>query len=176
MLEIKYYPSKDDPMWNAEVEKLIPYMDGFGLDVGCGKRTVYPEMKRLDIDPTKEPDYCSSMDKIPAEDETFHFVSAVHAFEHVEDQKATLKEWLRVLKPRGYILIVHPDVKFTGKQKPLKDNPSMQEDPYNKHYDERTLDEMVEWMTENQNIGYTLIDYGVACGNWSFYIILRKTA
>jgi len=109
-MEIQYYPSKEDFMWNDEVTKILPYTDGQGIDVGCGGRSIRADIKRVDIDPDKEPDILCSGDEIPVSDESFNFVVAQHILEHFEDQDKALKEWLRILKPGGYLLIIHPDI------------------------------------------------------------------
>lgn len=169
-----YYPDPKDEMYNYEVECLLPYVTGDGLDIGCGGRSITPEMKTLDIDPKKEPDIVAGMDNIPCPDESFDYVVAQHALEHIDDQEKALTEWVRILRKGGYILIIHPDVQYTGVQKPIADNPGLQNDPYNKHYHERTLNQFIEFIMPLQRIGFTLVDSGVAMGNWSFYIILRK--
>jgi predicted SAM-dependent methyltransferase len=173
-MNIKYFPVTDDTMWNNEVSKILPYCDGKGLDIGAGARSINKEIKRLDIDPKKEPDILCSGDNIKVPDNTFDFIVAQHALEHFEDQEKTIKEWLRVVKPGGYINIIHPDVQYTKPQKEVGANPSLQKDPYNKHYHERTLLEFVKWISSLKRLGFAVIAYGEAQMSWSFYCILRK--
>ncbi len=164
-----------DQNWNVEVSKILPYIDGRGLDIGCGRRSINKDIKRVDIDPLKEPDILAPGDKIPVKDNEFDFVVSQHSFEHFVDQDKTLKEWLRVIKPRGIIAIIHPDVEFTEQQKLAPSNPSLLDDPFNKHYHERTLINFVSWAKNRTKYGYKILDSGVALGKWSFYIILQKT-
>ncbi|MEO0329228.1 MAG: class I SAM-dependent methyltransferase [Pseudomonadota bacterium] len=42
-------------------------------------------------------------------DNTFDFVHSSHCLEHVHDPFEALKNWLRVLKPGGYIVVTIPD-------------------------------------------------------------------
>lgn len=173
-MEIKYYPLKDDNLWNEEVTKILPYTDGQGLDIGCGGRSIKPEIKRLDIDPDKNPDILASGDKIPVDDESFDFVVAQHVLEHFEDQDKALKEWLRIIKKGGYILIIYPDVTHTGKQLPPEENPDLKSHPYNKHYHEKSYTEFLTWLAERTNYGFILVDSGEAGAGWSFYAVVRK--
>jgi len=175
-MAVNYYPLDDDNLWNEEVAKLLPYTDGNGLDIGCGGRSIKPEIKRLDIDPEKRPDILASGDDIPVDDAWFDFVVAQHVLEHFADQDKALKEWLRIIKPGGYILIIHPDVTYTGKQLPPEANPDLKLHPYNKHYYERNYSEFLTWLNDRTSYGFTLVDAGTACIGWSFYAILRKTA
>ena len=174
MTNIKYYPEGGDRMWNEECSKIAPYIDGVGLDVCCGARSLNREAVRVDIDPKKEPDILCSADELPLEDESVDYVYSIHGFEHLPDQQKTLKEWLRVVKKGGYIAIVHPDVQYTGAQKPLADNPGLQYDPHNKHYVEETQDQFIDFLHRNRSLPFTLVDFGEAQKGWSFFVVLRK--
>lgn len=173
-MNIKYYPCDDDLYWNKEVESILAYVDGIGLDVGCGGRSIDKDIMRLDLDPKNEPDIVASMSDIPMPDESFDFLVAQHAFEHIEDQEATLKEWLRVVKKGGYIIIIHPDVQFTGTQKPPEHNEVLRNNAYYKHFHERTFDQFTEYIATLQYLGFSVVSSGVALGQWSFQFVLRR--
>lgn len=173
-MKITYYPDPNDIIYNNEAEKILPYMYGNGLDIGCGCRSIDPKIKRLDINPDNLPDIVASMDKIPLPDESLDYIVAQHVFEHIENQQDTLVEWLRVLKKGGFILIIHPDVEYTGIQKPPDDDPNLPKNLYNKHYHERTLEQFIEFIVPLERLGFHLVDSGIAQENWSFYVILRK--
>jgi predicted SAM-dependent methyltransferase len=160
-------------MWNQEVTKIMPYCFGLGVDIGCGRRSITRGIRRLDFDPLKTPDIVASGDAIPVKDSHFDYLVGQHAFEHFEDQEKLLREWLRVVKDNGYVLIIHPDLEFTGPQKPEAYNPSLGEDPFNKHYHERTQAQFEKWIRVRQKYGFKVMDIGPACGNWSFYVVLR---
>lgn len=173
-MEILYYPSKDDFMWNDEICKILPYTDGQGIDIGCGGRSIRPDIKRVDIDPQKEPDICCSGDEIPVPDESFDFVVAQHVLEHFENQDKALKEWLRLLKKGGYLLIIHPDINFTGAQLPPDKNPDLLAHPHNRHYHERYFTEFLSWINNRTQYGFNLMNLGEAAPSWSFFLVLRK--
>jgi predicted SAM-dependent methyltransferase len=175
-MNIKYYPVNDDPNWNYEIAKILPYCDGLGLDIGCGDRTVNKGIKRLDIDPKVKPDICAPGDKTGLPPDSFDFVLSVHSLEHFEDQEKTIKEWLRVLKIKGRIIIIHPDVKYTKKQKEAKYNLSLFDNRYLKHWHERTYANFMAWIASRSAYGYRILAHGVALGNWSFYCVLEKYA
>jgi len=171
---ITYYPSDNDPMWNFEVERLIPWLKGEGADIGCGKRSIHPEIIRVDIDEKVEPDIVASGDELPFLDGTLDFVYGVHAFEHFVDPRKTLTEWLRVVKVGGIVGIVHPDVNFTKKQNPEIDNPGLRDNPFNKHWHEHTQESFLAMLRSFTDLPFRIIDYGAACDHWSFYVILKK--
>lgn len=172
--ETKYYDTETDEMWLLEVECLMPWMSGKGIDVGCGARTFSKDILRVDIDKAVKPDIVASGDKMPLKDEEFDYLISIHSFEHFENPKKVLTEWLRVLKVGGVIGIVHPDINYTKKQNPEIDNAGLRENPYNKHYFEHTPESLIEKLKEWEDLPFRVIDYGVACNEWSFYVILRK--
>ena len=170
--KVIYYPDANDDMWNWECEKLIPYLFGKGVDIGSSVRSIFEEDIRVDIDKKRCPNYCCAGDNLPFKDDEFDYLYSIHSFEHFEDQEKTIKEWKRVIKRGGIIGIVHPDVEFTGVQLPADANPD--KNPYNKHTFERTREEFLKWLKSNNYFGLKLIDSGIACGKWSFFVILKK--
>lgn len=68
---------------------------------------------RLDIDPVNEPDIIGSMLDMPAvASESMDAIYSSHNIEHVyaHEVPLVLKEFLRVLKPEGYVVITCPDL------------------------------------------------------------------
>ncbi|HAA91449.1 MAG TPA: SAM-dependent methyltransferase [Rhodospirillaceae bacterium] len=43
------------------------------------------------------------------EDETYDFVHSSHCLEHLEEPETGLKNWFRILKPEGYLVVTVPD-------------------------------------------------------------------
>lgn len=83
------------------------YMFGNGLDVG-GKgynnaEAILPEATLVDLD---YPNYNGTI--LPFDDNSQNYVYSSHVLEHITDYKASIKEWLRVTKPGGYIITVVP--------------------------------------------------------------------
>lgn len=92
---------------------VVPYVRGQGLDVGCGTRKCWPHM--IGVDHGKDhwgrgdadilTDACSL---VMFADASLNFVFSSHNLEHVVDYKAALKEWWRVLKPGGHLVLYLP--------------------------------------------------------------------
>lgn len=45
---------------------------------------------------------------IPVSDNFYNYLYSSHCLEHISDYKSALKEWFRVVKPGGYLIIVVP--------------------------------------------------------------------
>lgn len=74
-------------------------------------RRQYPEFKGLPFAPVHILSDGQTLEGIP--DASQDFVIANHVIEHMEDPILALKNWLRVLRPRGVIYLVLPDKRFT---------------------------------------------------------------
>lgn len=166
------YPDPNDDMWNQECEVLMPFLFGKCVDIGSSNRSIFENDVRVDIDKERKPDFCCAGDELPFKDEELDCLYSIHSFEHFEDQEKTIKEWTRVIKRGGVIGIVHPDVEFTGVQ--LSPDLNKDKNPFNKHTFERTQKQFLEWLKLNNYFGLKLIDFGEACGRWSFYVVLKK--
>lgn len=163
-----------DGMWQMEAGKIAPWFAGRGADIGCGLRTIKQDTIRVDCDQNVKPEVLCGGDKLPFKDGELDYISSIHSFEHFEDQKAVLKEWLRVVKDGGVVGIVHPDVQYTKRQEERETNESLRNNPFNKHYHECTHEQFINMITTWQDLPFVILDHGVACGNWSFYVVLQK--
>jgi len=98
------------------------------LNVGCGPRQpdklspVFrtPEWReiRLDIDPTVEPDVIATLtDMTVVADASVDAVWSSHNIEHLyaHEVPQALREFRRVLKPEGFLLITLPDLQAVAK-------------------------------------------------------------
>ena len=68
---------------------------------------------RLDIDPANEPDIVGSMlDMVAVQDGSVDAIYSAHNIEHVyaHEVPLVLKEFLRVLKPEGFLIVTCPDL------------------------------------------------------------------
>jgi SAM-dependent methyltransferase len=88
------------------------YFVGNGVDVGAGgdglsrQRDHYPRMGEVrDWDvPDGDGQYLAT---IP--DNSLDFVHSSHCIEHLVDPKVSLENWLRVVKPGGYVVVIGPE-------------------------------------------------------------------
>jgi len=84
----------------------------------------------------------SNLDKI--ESEKYDFLLASHCLEHCANALKTVKEWLRIVKPGGYILLILPDRQYTFDHKrPITTFEHLLDD-YNKKIEENDLTHLNE--------------------------------
>ena len=96
--------------------RLAPYCTGYGLDLGFGGDPIVPHAIGVDM-----PQPYSDVGKLPVQlggdatrlvwfaDGTLDFIFTSHLLEDFVDVGAALREWLRVLKPGGRLIIFCPD-------------------------------------------------------------------
>lgn len=88
------------------------YFVGSGIDVGSGNdplsqyQDFYPLAGSIFSWDRKQGD-AQFVATVP--DGTFEFVHSSHCLEHMHDPKIALQNWLRILKPNGYLICVVPD-------------------------------------------------------------------
>jgi SAM-dependent methyltransferase len=88
------------------------YFVGDGIDIGGfpDPLTIYsdlfPLVKSIKVWDVLDGDaqYMSTI-----KDETFDFVVSSHCLEHLKDPYIGLKNWFRILKPAGYLIVTIPD-------------------------------------------------------------------
>lgn len=101
--------------------ELVPYTRGLGLDIGCGPTKAFDHF--IGIDSRKDtqmfgiqmnPDFtvpdASNLPMFASEQYDFAFSS--HLLEHIEDYKAALKEWWRLVKVGGHLCLYLPHRNF----------------------------------------------------------------
>jgi len=87
-------------------------------DIGAGLRSdplhLTGDVVRFDIDPGKNPDVLCDVLLVPEPDCKFDLVLASHILEHIAMEKAVgaLREWVRILKVGGELVIRVPNVAF----------------------------------------------------------------
>lgn len=97
---------------------IIRYTVGKGLDIGCGMEKVFPHAIGVDsnIDERLFNKRAVGADVV-IEDAVnmpifgsafFDWVFSSHLLEHIEDHKKALKEWWRLVKPGGYLILYLP--------------------------------------------------------------------
>ena len=129
---------------NILYPKLIKYLDGRVLDIGCGLGDFLefrPQTVGIDINPLLI-EYCKKKnldvyqmeyDKIPFEDNTFDSILLDNVLEHINNPKMLLIEIYRSLMSKGKLLIGVP-----GKKGFKRDS------DHKKFYDKNSLINLVE--------------------------------
>jgi len=113
----------DDPMGNEARKvcwELVKWTRGKGLDIGCGPGKTFPHWIGVDncIDEMLFGIKCNPDIRIESAEKLDMFASASmdfcfssHLLEHVPPERVTdtLKEWMRLIKPKGYLVLYLPD-------------------------------------------------------------------
>jgi predicted SAM-dependent methyltransferase/ADP-heptose:LPS heptosyltransferase len=173
---------KDDPQGNEAGKirwEIVKWTRGRGLDIGAGLYRTFPHFITVDnnIDavlfghPMPRPD-------IPVEDgakldcvasASMDFVFSSHMLEHVEEENLVkcLKEWMRVIKPKGYLVLYLPDADEYPKVGEPGANPDHK---WNVTY-LRVCDLM-----KKTGVGWDLVDFQKrnADNEYSLYFVFRK--
>lgn len=96
--------------------EIIPFVRGKGLDLGCGPWKAFPHMIGVDSQAYPGGDganlVCDVTKLEMFADAHFDFVYSSHTLEDQEDTQATLREWWRVLKVGGYLILYLPHKDF----------------------------------------------------------------
>jgi len=106
--------------FDLETQALIAkYCQGNGIDVGCGYQHI-GACVGIDQVPwgvacnaagdLSKADWSFDILNLPIKSDTMDFVFASHVLEHVVDQQKAIAEWLRVLKPEGYLVMLIPHI------------------------------------------------------------------
>ncbi len=97
-----------------------PYVEGSGIDIGSGGNPVVPWAVQFDLPLHKYEEYNADRPDspihlrgdcrdLPFRDGVLDWVHSSHVLEDFEDWRPVLKEWDRVLKVGGFLLIAVPD-------------------------------------------------------------------
>jgi SAM-dependent methyltransferase len=110
----QFRPHDYRPWSRAIVREHLP-QSGVGLEVGVGEWTISPVDRTVLSDGFKSHADNRSIaqvifpaDQIPVEAGTFAFLLSEHVLEHVPNVYRTLKEWNRVLKKDGVLILFLP--------------------------------------------------------------------
>jgi len=100
----------------------VRYTRGQGLDLGCGPSKIWPHAISVDnysdtalFGVQMKPDVVSNVTDLKVfGSASMDWVFSSHVLEHIEPTKVTgtLKEWFRVLKPSGYLVLYLPHRDF----------------------------------------------------------------
>jgi len=102
--------NKDFISWFKQIESVLSYCKGIGLDVGSGGRTIHRNMYRVDKRDSVAPHIVWDAQTLPMfEDNSADFVFSNQSIEHIENTLLAIQEWLRVVKVGGYVNIITID-------------------------------------------------------------------
>lgn len=102
-LELGAETSKARP--RRERDGFFSYVVGEGIDIGCGVDPLTPSCRRWDDDLPNSGD-ATFMRGVA--DESFDWVYSSHCLEHLHHPEIAIRNWWRILKPGGHLLIYVP--------------------------------------------------------------------
>jgi len=183
-----------------ESELAHKYLDGLkGIEIGGGAHNPFNIKDCINVDYTKEMtvfqtrqikdcgeylnvDIVANGDELPFEDDSLDYVLSSHVIEHFKNPIKTLKEWIRVVKPGGYIFTICPHKERTiDRNKPRTTLNELIERDLNPSDDFDDHRHWTIWVTEDMvelcnYLGYNVIEYhdkDDKVGN-GFTVIIKK--
>lgn len=134
------------------IHAFVPSEVGLVLDVGCGNGALFETIgadRVLGVDYCRDglthtrqrfpsvPLTCADAGNLPFASASVDVVVAQHVIEHLPSREAACREWCRVLKPKGVLLVLTPNASFC--------DPSVYRDDSHVHiFDERGLRAVLE--------------------------------
>lgn len=99
-----------------EMNEVIQYTKGIGVDIGCGLNKIHSSAigidKRMSTSDFGYPfgaQIRAEGDRLPwFDDNSLDYVFSSHCLEHIADPVSALKEWHRVLKHGGFLVLILP--------------------------------------------------------------------
>ena len=175
-----------------EMNEVIQYTKGIGVDIGCGLNKIHSSAigidKRMSTSDFGYPfgaQIRAEGDRLPwFGDNSMDFVFSSHCLEHMTDPVSALKEWHRVLKRGGYLVLIlprkdrYPAVGSPGANQDHKRDFSPQDVLDNLErvgsFEILQQDTLVEKLKDNQWATDEAKKYGHNTLNFSFEIVAKK--
>lgn len=83
-------------------------LNTLNVDYTDDSTTVFKQEEKVKFGQPLKVDIVSEGDDLPFKDNVWDFVISSHVIEHFYDPVKTVEEWLRVVKPGGYVYIIAP--------------------------------------------------------------------
>lgn len=89
--------------------KAVAYCQGEGLDLGCSDDKINDSAIGVDGRPGYGVNFVHDLNKtLPYKDGYYDYVFSSHTLEHLTNYERALRDWARVLKPGGYLVLYLP--------------------------------------------------------------------
>jgi len=92
--------SKLKKLWSKEE---LAFFQGKGIDIGCGDDPIFENVYKFDL----EQGDANEISKYVQD--KFDFVYSSHCLEHMHDPMHSMREWWKLVKPGGYLIVIVPD-------------------------------------------------------------------
>lgn len=145
---------KQDQGYTAESKKIVwevaPYLRGRGVDIGAGTFKVLPQAISIDncfdnkylggnyIQPNLRVDTAERLDMLASQ--SFDWVYSSHLLEHLNTPEKALKEWWRILRVGGRLVLYLPHEDLYPKVGEPGSNPD--------HKHDLNEEKVIKWMEE----------------------------
>lgn len=113
--------------------RVISYCRGIGLDLGVGAEKICPQAIGIDLNGDKADIHLdlSANDALGIfSDCHFDYVFSSHTLEDFTATEAVLREWFRVIRPGGYLILYCPDPDYYPRIGTEGCNPNHKKDLY----------------------------------------------
>jgi ADP-heptose:LPS heptosyltransferase/predicted SAM-dependent methyltransferase len=164
--------------YKAESKKIVwdvaPYLKGRGLDVGAGDFKVLPHVISVDnmnhaqFGFSVRPDVMvqTAEDLSVFANGSMDFVYSSHLLEHLEDPEKALKEWWRVVKNKGCLILYLPHEDLYPKMGEEGANPD--------HKQNLNEDKVIQWMGRAGFWDLEVCEKRNQDDEYSFLMVFRK--
>lgn len=159
---------------------IVPYTRGVGLDLGCGPRKAFPhfigvdsckdtELFGVQIRPDVKVETCERLDEF--ESASCDFVFSSHLLEHIEDYRAALAEWWKVIKVGGHLVLYLPHRDLYPNVGTYGANPDHKHD-----FEPADITVAMAEVARASRQGWDLVEKEVRSGGreYSFLLVLKK--
>jgi SAM-dependent methyltransferase len=92
--------SKLKKIWSKEE---LRYFQGKGIDIGCGGDPIFENVYKFDLQQGDANEISQFVQN------QFDFVYSSHCLEHMNDPQHSMREWWKLVKPGGYLIVIVPD-------------------------------------------------------------------
>ena len=93
--------------------RLMKYCNGQGVDLGCGQVKLRPSAIGIDLGNPAAADMRADARVLKMySNDFFDYVFSSHLLEQLENTEAVLREWVRIVKPGGYLVLYQADKEY----------------------------------------------------------------
>ncbi|MDA9981761.1 class I SAM-dependent methyltransferase [Gammaproteobacteria bacterium] len=158
-------------------EVLAKYCTGDGLDIGFGGDPITPAAICIDL-PERYARYKELPQHLHGDARQLHwfrndcmdYVYSSHVLEDFEQTEPVLKEWLRVLKPGGRLVLFLPDEQVYREYCQTQGKPPNQHHIH-ENFGLKFIKDIIELKSLNVEIEHEAFPVGI----YSFELVLKKT-
>lgn len=190
---MSWSPEQSEGNETAKVhDRLAPYVYGHGLDLGCGGWPLKVRKSRehscVGVDGGYSEFACANADVIHDvsrldiySDESFDFVYSSHTLEDMHYPEAVLKEWWRLVKPGGNLILYLPLTRRVAKDLGREDwesfYPNLGEKGANVHHQQDFSPQQIRDLVAKMGVSEVLADeIRGDKDEYSFLQVYRKLA